>query len=605
MTASLAKTRRVVPFAGMAATILLLIAAFVLGLVSFGKMRQVVADEFNQQQLVLAKNLSALIRQDLDFLRRELMVLNSSPSIQFSESPSWRSRMKVTMDSIQGGELLEIWRLPSLGEAARVMDESGGVHSEQWPFGRDEISKWAVGGPRRGDILVAAIPPSAKAGRGSKPLLLMVVPTYQVSPDEAHAAPSGRFAGALAFVLDASAIASRFVSQARSGATGYAWVIDGGGTFLGHPKGEFVGRNAFMARHEDFPSLGFERINEIMRDKMLRGQEGTGEYASGWHRNVAGPVEKLIAYAPVEVNSSPPRLFWSVAVVAPTSEVQGLVRSLFLRQFFMQAAIFLAIVAGAFSVLRLERYWAHLQKQKEREVNLSSRLAALGTLSAGVAHEINNPLAIILGFTDLLLEKFPEGTDGHDQLKIIERQGLACKKIVENLGRFARIPEQRDESTDVNEEARRVVAMVNNTLLTEKIVCKTQFEDGLPRACGDPQGFGQVLLNLITNARAAMKGGGTLTIGTRPDGEFVELWVGDTGTGIRKRDLGHIFDPFFTTKAPGEGTGLGLSISHGIIERAGGTMAVESRHEEESGEAQSGTIFTVRLPAADAARRDA
>lgn len=605
MTSGLAKTRRIVPYIGMAATAILLVAAFVLGLVSFGKMRQVITEEFNQQQLVLAKNLSALIRQDLDFLSRELMVLNSSPSIQFSESPSWRSRMKVTMNSIQGEELLEIWRWESLDKDSSVMDRTGGVRTERWPFDEARLAKWARDGANRNKIMMALMPQTAAGKYGGRPLLLMAVPTYQVSPDEAHATPPGRFAGALAFMLDASAVASRFVDQARSGTTGYAWVIDGEGIFLAHPKHEFIGRNAFMARHQEFPSLGFERINEIMRDEMLTGQEGTGEYVSGWHRDVAGPVEKLIAYAPVEVHSRPPRLFWSVAVVAPTSEVHGLVRSLFMRQFFTQAAIFLAILAGAFSVLRLERYWGNLQKQKEREINLSSRLAALGTLSAGVAHEINNPIAIILGFTDLLLEKIPEGAEGHEQLKIIERQGLACKKIVENLSRFARIPEQRDETSDMNEEVKRVVAMVQNTLLTEKIVCKTELHEGLPRVMGDPQGLGQVLLNLITNARAAMKNGGMLTIGTRQSGDFAELWVQDTGSGIRRQDLGHIFDPFFTTKAPGEGTGLGLSISHGIIERAGGAMTVQSRHEEEAGSEPSGTTFTVRLPVADKTREDA
>ncbi len=604
MPAGLAKTRKIVPLAGMAATTLLLIAAFVLGLVSFGKMRQVVTEEFNQQQLVLAKNLSALIHQDLDFLRRELMVLNSSPSIQYSESPSWRSRIKVTIGSIQGEELLEVWRWEPLDNNVLVMDRNGSVRGEAWPFAKDKLAAWAKDESHRNKIMLVAVPDSIGARYKGKALLLMVVPNYQVSPDEAHAFPSGRFSGALAFLLDASAVASRFVDDARSGGTGYAWVIDGQGTFLAHPKREFIGRNAFTARREEYPSLGFERINEIMRDQMLKGREGTGEYVSGWHRDVAGPVEKLIAYSPVEVDNGPPGLFWSVAVVAPTSEVQGLVRALFMRQFFIQAAIFLAIVAGAFSVVRLERYWSRLQKQKEREINLSSRLAALGTLAAGVAHEINNPVAIILGFTDLLLEKFPEGAEGHDQLKIIERQGLACKKIVENLGRFARIPEQRDETSDVNEEVRRVVAMVNNTLLTEKIVCKTELEDGLPKAMGDPQGLGQVLLNLITNARAAMKSGGALTIGTRLDGAFVELRVSDTGSGIRKRDLAHIFDPFFTTKAPGEGTGLGLSISHGIIERAGGTMAVQSRHEEAAAGESSGTTFAVRLPVADTIRRD-
>jgi len=125
--------RRMLPFLGILATVLLMIFAFVLGLVSFGKMRQVVTEEFNGQQLVLAQNLAALIQQDLDFLRRELTVLNLSPSVQYSESPSLVSRLKVTLSSIQEGELLEIRRVSADGGEAVVLDRSGVVRTEAGP----------------------------------------------------------------------------------------------------------------------------------------------------------------------------------------------------------------------------------------------------------------------------------------------------------------------------------------------------------------------------------------------------------------------------------------------------------------------------------------
>lgn len=598
MTARMGRGRRLLPLLGMAATAALLLFAFVLGLVSFGKMRQVVTEEFNQQQVVLAKNLAALIQQDVDFLRRELLVLNRSPSIQYSESPSLASRMHVTFESIQGGELLEIRRVDAGGGLAVVMESSHEAKPEEGDFSADPYFDWATHAENRDRVLIQEPPPWLRARYGGRPLLLMAAANYQVSPDEAHPIPTGRFSGVLIFLVDASALASRFTENARSGSTGYAWVIDERGTFLAHPMKDFIGKSAFSVRHEMNPSLGFESINVIMRDRMMKGLEGTGDYVSGWHRQQVGPVHKLIGFSPVLIDPQRRDILWSVAVVAPVSEVQGLVRSLFLRQFFMQAAIVLAALAGGVSIFRIQRYWAQLQKQREREINLSSRLASLGTLAAGVAHEINNPIAIILGFTDLLLEKTPEGTEAHEQLKIIERQGLACKRIVENLNRFARIPEQRDETADLNEEVRRVVAMVQNTLLTEKIQCHTDLAPDLPRVMGDPQGLQQVLLNLITNAKGAMRSGGLLTIRTWADGDAVAASVSDTGHGIPKRDLQRIFDPFFTTKAPGEGTGLGLSISHGIIEKAGGSILVESRHEADVEPGRSGTTFTIRLPAA-------
>ncbi len=587
-----------VPLVGMLATGALLVFAFVLGLVSFGKMRQVVTEEFNQQQLALAENLAALIQQDLDFLRRELRVLNLSPSVQYSESPSFVNRLRVTLFSIQGRELLEIRRIAADGLEATAVNRSGISETDRSDFRDDPYLTWARIPANRNRMLLGDPPAKLRKRFAEHSLLIMAVPNYQTSTDEAHPEPTGQFSGVLLFVLDASAIARRFSENVRSGSTGYAWILDERGVFLAHPMESFVGQSAFKARPQLSPSVGFEEIDAIMRDLMLKGQKGTGVYVSGWHRQVVKPVKKLIGFCPMEIDPERPGRLWSVAVVAPVSEVQGLVASLFMRQFIMQAAIVLALLAGGISVIRRERYWTRIKKQREREVNLSSRLASLGTLAAGVAHEINNPIAIILGFTDILLDDTPPETRAFEQLKIIERQGLACKKIVENLGRFARIPEQRGEFTDINEEVLRAAAMVQNTLLTEKIVCHVDLQEGLPKAQGDPQGFQQVLLNLITNARGAMKDGGTLTVRSRREEDAVTVSVSDTGHGIRKEDLGRIFDPFFTTKAPGEGTGLGLSISHGIIEAAGGAITVQSHHEEEAEGEPHGTTFTLKLPVA-------
>jgi len=592
------QNRRLVPLIGMVAAAALLVAAFILGLVSFGKMRQVVSQEFNQQQLVLAENLAGLIRQDLDFLRRELLVLNESPSLDQPGGEGWRSRLQVTLRSVQSDELLEIRYVDASGETCEVCDGRGRVRLERGDYAEEPFFRWARRPENRGRVYLGDHPPAEEARLGGRPLLLLAAAHYPVAREGLDPRPPDAFSGVLLFVVDASALATRFTEDARSGSSGYAWVIDERGTFLAHPMRDFIGQNAFTVRQRKDPRMGFEGINAIMRERMLKGQSGTGEYVSGWHRQIQGPVRKLIGFAPVILDHDQRGLLWSVAVVAPVSEVQGMVRSLFLRQFFVQTAIFLAILAGLFSLIRLERYWGQLKKQKEQQINLSARLAALGTLAAGVAHEINNPLAIILGFTDLLLEQEKPGTKAYEQLKIIERQGLACKKIVENLNRFARVPEQAAETTDVNEELRRMVDMVQNTLLTEKVRVVTELEPGLPRVIGEPHGLQQVLLNLVTNARAAMRDGGVLTLRTRRTGEWVEIAVSDTGHGIRKGDLERIFDPFFTTKAPGEGTGLGLSISHGIIENAGGTITVTSTHESEAGGRPPGSTFVIRLRAA-------
>jgi two-component system sensor histidine kinase HydH len=585
------RNRHLISLVGMVAAACLLVAAFVLGLVSFGKMRQVVAGEFNEQQLVLARNLATLIRQDLDFLKRELLVLNQSPLIQPESGGDWPVRMKAALASVEGGELLEVRFVNAAGTATLAIPSTGPERVVSENLRETSEFRWATRPENRGSVLMSSVRHEVDVQRSAL-TLLMVTPHVGSAGTPVPGAYPG-FEGALVFVVDASALACRFTADARSGATGYAWVIDDSGAFLAHPMTDFIGKNAFTARHQKDPHLGFESINVIMRDHMLRGQEGVGEYESGWHRQMVGPVSKLIGYSPIRLDSARP---WSVAVVAPVSEVQGMVRALLLRQLLVQSAIVLAILAGSISLLRMERYWANVRKEKERQINLSSRLASLGTLAAGVAHEVNNPIAIVLGFTDLLLEKTPPGTEAHEHLRIIERQATACKRIVENLGTFARVPATSDGKVDVNDELRRVLQIVKNTLLTEKIQCEADLEDGLPPARGDAPGLQQVLLNLISNARAAMKSGGKLTLRTRRAESKVVIEVSDTGHGIRRADLERIFDPFFTTKAPGQGVGLGLSLSHGIIEKAGGTISVESHHETDVGRERAGTTFRISLP---------
>jgi two-component system NtrC family sensor kinase len=225
-------------------------------------------------------------------------------------------------------------------------------------------------------------------------------------------------------------------------------------------------------------------------------------------------------------------------------------------------------------------------------------LASLGQLAAGVAHEINNPMAIILGYADMLLEKTDENAKEYKILKTIERQGNNCKRIVENLMSFARMPEGVQYDTDVNRNLELVLEVVQNTLLTKKIEYELLLAENLPRVRGDAGQLQQVFMNLLTNAVKAMPQGGKLSITSRLNqvGDKVEILITDTGEGIKREHLSKIFDPFFTTRKVGEGTGLGLSVSYAIVAKFGGTIYCASKSKEEVGEAESGTTFTVALP---------
>ncbi len=247
------------------------------------------------------------------------------------------------------------------------------------------------------------------------------------------------------------------------------------------------------------------------------------------------------------------------------------------------------------------------QKQMEDQMFHTEKLASLGQLAAGVAHEINNPLAIILGFSEILAERVAEDSEEYKIIKTIERQGLNCKKIVENLMTFARAPEKAQHDTDINRCVETLLGVVKGATLTKKVKMEQALTEGLPRVKGDADQLQQVFLNLINNAVLAMPQGGLLTITTRLNAkkDRVQIKFADTGLGITKDNLAKIFDPFFTTRKVGEGTGLGLSVSYAIVHKFGGTITCESKTKDAAPDQESGTTFTISLPIAAAETAEA
>lgn len=237
-----------------------------------------------------------------------------------------------------------------------------------------------------------------------------------------------------------------------------------------------------------------------------------------------------------------------------------------------------------------------LVRMKSR-VAQSERLASIGMLAAGVAHEVNNPLGGILALTALTLEDIPEDDPNRDNLEEVVRQTERCRDIVRHLLEFSRQTEVSGEEVDLNQTLERTLDLLRRQSLFFNIGIEKHLASGLPPLRADPSQLQQVFMNILMNAAQAMDQQGRLTVVTRvtPDGDAVEIQIGDTGHGIRREHLDRIFDPFFTTGKEGHGTGLGLSIAYGIISKHQGTIAVES-------EVGVGTTFTIRLPAATAFR---
>jgi two-component system, NtrC family, sensor kinase len=715
--------------------VLLLAGTGYLGFSTVRQMKTILREQFNAEQLVLARATAQRIEFNIQAAIADLVLLNSLPAVQYCDPDSYETLLLSTLPVLNRDNLVEIRRVDRNGHALFVANDQG-IAMRHLSLAQSDASaylSWASDLNNRGKTMGTSLRSKDPAFEKRQLVMDLIIPTYEEAGNSLHPQPSHGFTGYLKATLDVSRLLSQIVPSIRSGKSGYAWVLDSSGIFLYHPENSFIGENAFEIRSSRDPRISFAQINEIQRNEMMKGKEGSGDYLSGWHRDVVEPMEKLIAYAPVRIQGPYLDYVWSVAVVAPADEVEGIITSIYGRQVFLEGLVLLliflaAIVAmlhqwrwsnvleeevaakiddlnwyareletsgarfralaenaedlvftldgegivktmnqymsGLFGVstdelagqslycllpfdqseeqlklvnqalrsrLRLntetafrihdQDFWFNLQyipvrdegsgedyvlaigrdvterKSLERQLINTEKLASLGTLAAGVAHEINNPLGIMMGFCDLLLEKIEPGTMEYNDLKTIERHGLHCKSIIERLLSFARISEETETESDLNATVEAILAVVKHTLTMNHIRLVSSFTESLPLLRIDSKGLQQVLLNLISNAIHAIDGQGMLRVKTQWGKEpgWLEVVVSDTGSGIEKEFLPRIFDPFFTTKKVGEGTGLGLSVSYGIVSQYGGTIECESYTQAER-PGNSGTIFTIRLP---------
>jgi PAS domain S-box-containing protein len=691
------------------ATALLLAAGALMDLWYNREMKKAARQQFNAQQMVIAHNIKNSITDKIDFLKKEILLTSKKiPAGPFdpriAETYISENLYRV---SERGVLFIEITDLPARKSYIYALHRHWFEKKEPVDKKFDDLLN-SVKSCKENEIWIS---PAEKEPSG----IMLIMGRYI----------SGSSPKIIIFKINMSWFLNPLLQNVRSGKTGYAWIIDDEGMFISHPEPPFIGENAFEARKKKDPELAFRNINFIQKEKMLKGEEGTGSYSTSWHRGITGKIEKLIAYCPVDISTTPLQK-WSVAVVAPVSEIEKYINQIHVWRFLFQGMIISIILLGGLGILILEIRWLRTLESKinertkdlkkseekyrslvesaedfiftidaefkfqsmnsftanffggspddfigieiqkvftkeaakkqlkmldlvfkhkrsvrddfqlkmgvhqiwisanfmpirddrekvttvlciarditeaknlERQLVNTEKLAALGTLAAGVAHEINNPLGVILGFCDLLIRKKEKGSQEFEDLKTIERQGFHCKQIVENLLRFARHGEETSAYTDVNKCLKEITGIVTHTIEINNIELIMDLNRNIPPVRGNSRELQQVFLNLINNAIAVMKAGGVLTIQTaiEQSRKKASIQFKDTGIGIKNEDMDHIFEPFFTTKPEGEGTGLGLSVSYGIISKNGGTINCVSTPENSSGKPH-GTVFTVKLP---------
>jgi len=330
---------------------LLVCVGLSLGHWAAGQTRTDVSDQFNQEQGVIARNIAGLIEREFYTLKKELFLLSREITAETVETGTGADAVPHSFSRILESGLSRIL----------IMD---GLRKKSYSYR-----------PHRQMTVTENFTPAQSVALRSD----HETPVWISQPRQESSGIFLQMETALpknphmriCFEINVSVMLPPMLKDVRSGNTGYAWLIDESGFFLYHPKTDFVGKDAFRVRAEDYPDVPLGIINFIQKEKMLNGQEGTGWYYSGWHRGITGKIKKLIAYCPVLISENPPRK-WAVAVVAPLSEIESVIKRGHLRQYLSMGFVFLVIVLGAATVVLLEFRWS-----KVLEGRITERTEAL------------------------------------------------------------------------------------------------------------------------------------------------------------------------------------------------------------------------------------
>lgn len=427
----------------------------------------------------------------------------------------------------------------------------------------------------------------------------------------------------------------QIVSDVTIGTVGHAYLVDGEGRAIAHPRFDLVLRQESLR-----PSGVVERALTSTRPGALSFESSSGVshlaahapvLRGGWQLIVQQP--EADAYAPVQRMKLRALYILVVALMAslvvgalsvrslviPLREVMAGMRRIVDGQFRQRLRVRtrdeVGELADAFNVMgrmlqeykdEIETWNRTLQERVEAKTRAlesaqaqlvqSSKMSAVGQLGAGIAHELNNPLAGVVGQATLLrrrlfklelAEEDRKRLEGY--LEHIERESSRCREIIHGLLSFSQATTGGTDTLNLNESIERILLLVQNGARSSGVEISADLADDLPCVEANEQQVQQALMHLLTNAFQAMPDGGTAFVATRPTEDGIAITVGDTGRGIDPEHIDRIFDPFFTTKDVWQNTGLGLAVCYSIVESHGGRIEVES-------EVGRGTTFTIRLP---------
>jgi two-component system, NtrC family, sensor histidine kinase HydH len=564
------------------------------------QVESILKDQFNQQQLMLARKIADNVESYFDFLENALMGYAGL----FQTTPPGERDLDASLLERFGRHqrfgILEIRRYDPDGVGVQVFSTAATASRPGQMHLPAPYLQWARDPDHRGRLLLSKTYVATEPPWQGQRVMRFLTPLYWSDADH-------RFAGVVEFLINPFFICGKVTADVHSGQTGYAWIIDQDEIILAHFEKDFVGHNALRVRIARNPKIVFRGLRELQTE-LLAGKEGVTEYDSGWHRQKLGQIPKLAAYTPISFEKGliqgvtevedPAHNRWGVCVVAPAAEVSGNVSKVLHQELFLVGLFFMAMLVGAGGLIGTALFWnKSLARQVELKTNEllesqerlvhSERFAAVGEAAAYVSHEIKNPLMVIGGLAHQVERRVPEDQAAQEKLRIIQKEVKRLENFLGELRDFLRPVQPHKEEVDLNQQIRDIISLMEEVAEDKSVILEDHLDPLLPHIEADPNQLEQVLVNLIKNSLEACDSPGRIRLCTGSRDAQVWFSVQDTGKGMSPEVLDKIFHPFFTTKE--KGTGLGLAVIHKIITDHSGTVTVDSTTGQ-------GSTFTIRLP---------
>ena len=428
----------------------------------------------------------------------------------------------------------------------------------------------------------------------------------------------GKFLGILRALTYVEEIQKKFLRSLYIDNEGYTWVVDDQNRMIMHPNRDYIGKAVIAVREEQFPNYDWAELKHILND-MTKGEEGSGIYHSKWRAgNKTRSGKKLAVYAPVHIGNQS----WSIAVSADYSEILKPINEQ--ARTILSIAAFILLLFGivGFIIYGKQKKEAVLEaeaenlrkisetaaalKKSEEKLARSKKMESLGLLAGGVAHDLNNVLAGITGYPELLLLDLAKDSELREPIEAIKESGLRAAAIVADLLTVARGIASTKEPLSLNEQITCYLDSPEFKKLKHfhpEVKIVSNLDSGIFNITGSPVHLRKVIMNLVSNASEAIQGNGHVTISTDnrhvdtpqngyddiSTGDYVILSVSDDGFGISPNDLERMFEPFYTKKVMGRsGTGLGLAVVWNVVKDHNGHIDVISNEQ--------GTTFELYFP---------